>query len=154
MSPYFPSGTIIASDRNSGLYVYRVQHNYGIVRVKVVDAASPIVYGYSEAPAIYSFDGPIFNVSNLAGGRGGRRRGPDDRQRPTGRGTADDPDRPTGRIFADPSGAEEIEFEVASHPSLPLRALAKVASGGELSRISLAIQMVAAKASPVWASPA
>jgi DNA repair protein RecN (Recombination protein N) len=47
------------------------------------------------------------------------------------------------------SGAEEIEFEVASHPSLPLRALAKVASGGELSRVSLAIQMVAAKASPV-----
>ena len=45
-------------------------------------------------------------------------------------------------------GAEEVEFEVASHPSLPLRALAKVASGGELSRISLAIQMVAAKASP------
>jgi DNA repair protein RecN (Recombination protein N) len=47
------------------------------------------------------------------------------------------------------SGVEEIEFEVASHPSLPLRPLAKVASGGELSRISLAIQMVAAKASPV-----
>ncbi|HXM81334.1 MAG TPA: DNA repair protein RecN [Burkholderiales bacterium] len=46
-------------------------------------------------------------------------------------------------------GAEEIEFEVASHPSLPLRPLARVASGGELSRISLAIQMVAAKASPV-----
>jgi DNA repair protein RecN (Recombination protein N) len=47
------------------------------------------------------------------------------------------------------SGAEEIEFEVASHPSLPLRPLAKVVSGGELSRISLAIQLVAAKASPV-----
>jgi DNA repair protein RecN (Recombination protein N) len=47
------------------------------------------------------------------------------------------------------SGVEEVEFEVASHPSLPLRPLAKVASGGELSRISLAIQMVAAKASPV-----
>jgi DNA repair protein RecN (Recombination protein N) len=47
------------------------------------------------------------------------------------------------------NGGEAIEFEVASHPSLPLRALAKVASGGELSRISLAIQMVAAKASPV-----
>jgi DNA repair protein RecN (Recombination protein N) len=46
-------------------------------------------------------------------------------------------------------GAEEVEFEVASHPSLPLRPLAKVASGGELSRISLAIQLVAAKASPV-----
>ncbi|HEU4350629.1 MAG TPA: DNA repair protein RecN [Burkholderiales bacterium] len=47
------------------------------------------------------------------------------------------------------SGAEEVEFEVSSHPSLPLRSLAKVASGGELSRISLAIQLVAAKASPV-----
>jgi len=47
------------------------------------------------------------------------------------------------------SGAESIEFEVASHPSLPLRPLAKVASGGELSRISLAIQLVAAKSSPV-----
>ncbi len=46
-------------------------------------------------------------------------------------------------------GAEEVEFEVASHPSLPLRPLAKVASGGELSRVSLAIQMVAAKSSPV-----
>jgi DNA repair protein RecN (Recombination protein N) len=46
-------------------------------------------------------------------------------------------------------GAEAIEFEVASHPSLPLRPLAKVASGGELSRISLAIQLVAAKGSPV-----
>jgi DNA repair protein RecN (Recombination protein N) len=49
------------------------------------------------------------------------------------------------------SGAEEVAFEVSSHPSLPLRALAKVASGGELSRVSLAIQLVAAKASPVGA---
>ncbi|HUJ87138.1 MAG TPA: DNA repair protein RecN [Burkholderiales bacterium] len=47
------------------------------------------------------------------------------------------------------SGAEEVEFEVSSHPSLPLRPLAKVASGGELSRISLALQLVASKASPV-----
>jgi DNA repair protein RecN (Recombination protein N) len=48
-----------------------------------------------------------------------------------------------------PSGLEEVEFEVASHPSLPLRPLAKVASGGELSRVSLAIQLVAARESPV-----
>ncbi|MSP97738.1 MAG: DNA repair protein RecN [Betaproteobacteria bacterium] len=46
-------------------------------------------------------------------------------------------------------GLEDVEFEVASHPSLPLRALGKVASGGELSRISLALQMVASKSSPV-----
>ncbi len=47
------------------------------------------------------------------------------------------------------AGVDEVSFEVASHPSLPLRPLAKVASGGELSRISLAIQLVASKASPV-----
>ena len=47
------------------------------------------------------------------------------------------------------AGMEEIEFEVSSHSSLPLRPLAKVASGGELSRVSLAIQLVTAKASPV-----
>jgi DNA repair protein RecN (Recombination protein N) len=46
-------------------------------------------------------------------------------------------------------GREFVDFEVASHPSLPLRPLAKVASGGELSRISLAIQLVAAGSSPV-----
>lgn len=47
------------------------------------------------------------------------------------------------------TGAEDVEFEVTSHPSLPPRPLARVASGGELSRISLAIQLVAAQASPV-----
>lgn len=46
-------------------------------------------------------------------------------------------------------GDESIEFQVSSHPSLPVRPLARVASGGELSRISLSIQMIAAKASPV-----
>ncbi|MEO8204213.1 MAG: DNA repair protein RecN [Betaproteobacteria bacterium] len=46
-------------------------------------------------------------------------------------------------------GVEDVVFEVASHPSLPLRPLGKVASGGELSRISLALQMVASKSSPV-----
>ncbi len=37
-------------------------------------------------------------------------------------------------------GLEEIAFLVASHPGLPAGPLARVASGGELSRISLAIQ--------------
>ncbi|MDW8468351.1 MAG: DNA repair protein RecN [Burkholderiales bacterium] len=48
-----------------------------------------------------------------------------------------------------PQGLEEVTFEVSSHPSLPLRPLAKVASGGELARISLAIHLVAAKDAPV-----
>jgi hypothetical protein len=81
-----------------------------LVRSKIVDRSSPIVYGYSEAPALYSFDGPIFNVSNLAGGRGGRRRGSDDRQRPTGPGPADDAHRPTGRIFAEARGAQVVPW--------------------------------------------
>lgn len=37
-------------------------------------------------------------------------------------------------------GMEEIEFQVSAHASLPFGALAKIASGGELSRIGLAIQ--------------
>ena len=43
------------------------------------------------------------------------------------------------------NGLEQIEFQVAAHKGLPLRPLAKVASGGELSRISLAIQVITSK---------
>ncbi len=39
------------------------------------------------------------------------------------------------------SGLETIEFQVAANLGAPPRSLAKVASGGELSRISLAIQV-------------
>jgi DNA repair protein RecN (Recombination protein N) len=41
-------------------------------------------------------------------------------------------------------GSDDIEFLVSANPGQPLKALAKVASGGELSRISLAIQVAAA----------
>lgn len=41
-----------------------------------------------------------------------------------------------------PHGAERIEFRVASHAGVEPGALSKVASGGELSRLSLAIQTV------------
>lgn len=40
-------------------------------------------------------------------------------------------------------GSDEIEFQVAANPGQPPKPLAKVASGGELSRISLAIQVAA-----------
>jgi DNA repair protein RecN (Recombination protein N) len=43
-----------------------------------------------------------------------------------------------------PNGRDEIEFLVSANPGLPLKSLAKVASGGELSRISLAVQVAAA----------
>lgn len=42
-------------------------------------------------------------------------------------------------------GMEQIEFEVSPHQGMPLRPLVKVVSGGELSRISLAIQVITSK---------
>ncbi len=46
-------------------------------------------------------------------------------------------------------GTEEIEFRVAAHPGATPRAIAKVASGGELARISLAISVIASVATTV-----
>lgn len=42
------------------------------------------------------------------------------------------------------TGIDQIEFHVQTNPGMPFGPLAKVASGGELSRISLAIQVVTA----------
>lgn len=47
------------------------------------------------------------------------------------------------------NGLEQVEFLVSANPGQPLKALAKVASGGELSRISLAIQVITAQTSRV-----
>jgi DNA repair protein RecN (Recombination protein N) len=46
-------------------------------------------------------------------------------------------------------GLETIEFQVAANPGVPARSLAKVASGGELSRISLAIQVATSQVASV-----
>ncbi|MCL2830086.1 MAG: DNA repair protein RecN [Betaproteobacteria bacterium] len=46
-------------------------------------------------------------------------------------------------------GLEQIEFRIAGADEAPARPLAKVASGGELSRISLAIQVVTSRAAEV-----
>lgn len=55
-------------------------------------------------------------------------------------GTSDEPQ---------PQGLEQVEFLVSANPGQPLKSLAKVASGGELSRISLAIQVITAQTSRV-----
>ena len=52
-------------------------------------------------------------------------------------------DKPT------PGGLETVEFLVSANPGQPLRPLAKVVSGGELSRISLAIQVITAHAARI-----
>src|ERR671919_2562820 len=62
-----------------------------ILRTKMVDATSPIAYGYGDSLAMYCFNGAVYNINN---GVGGRPRTP---SRATGRGTPDDPDVPQGR---------------------------------------------------------
>ena len=55
-------------------------------------------------------------------------------------------------LAADGAGAgglERIEFLVSANPGQPLQPLARVASGGELSRISLAIQVATAEVGSV-----
>jgi len=51
---------------------------------------------------------------------------------------------PRGSENPHPHGREDIEFMISTNPGAPTQALGKIASGGELSRISLAIQVVTA----------
>jgi Zinc carboxypeptidase len=72
-----------------------------LLRIKVMDDASPLAYGLRDSLAVYSDDGASFSVTNVLGTRGGRF--PDSATaRPTGRGTADDADAPQGRFPLDP----------------------------------------------------
>ena len=56
---------------------------------------------------------------------------------------SDDRDQPS------PSGMDQVEFLVSTNPGQPFRPMSKIASGGELSRISLAIQVIGARGSGV-----
>jgi hypothetical protein len=64
-----------------------------VLRSKTVDDASPVAYGYGDSLAVYEDEGYIFNLSNFAGGRGGRRPA---QERETGRG-ARPPKSPSSR---------------------------------------------------------
>ena len=79
-----------------------------LLRTKIVDGASPIVYGIPDNLAVYSDSGESFSVSASVGGGGraggtaggppgGGGRGGGPGGRPTGRGTPDDPDVVQGR---------------------------------------------------------
>ena len=50
------------------------------------------------------------------------------------------------RVAFDASGADSVAFLIAPNPGEPARPLARIASGGELSRVSLAIKRVLAEA--------
>ena len=81
-----------------------------LLRTKLVDDGSPIVYGVPDNLAMYSDSGDYFTVSSSVGGggrgggggaaaaaAGGGRGGGGRGGRPTGRGTPDDPDSVQGR---------------------------------------------------------
>ena len=55
--------------------------------------------------------------------------------------------KPEGR--GDAAGTDRIEFQVCLNPGQPFAPLGKVASGGELSRISLALEVVLTDASTI-----
>lgn len=52
-----------------------------------------------------------------------------------------------GRIGA--RGSDSVEIQISANPGQPLQPIAQVASGGELSRIALAIEVAAARASAI-----
>ncbi|MFD5769286.1 DNA repair protein RecN [Streptomyces sp. NPDC127049] len=53
------------------------------------------------------------------------------------------------RVAYGPAGADEVELLLAPHPGAPPRPIAKGASGGELSRVMLAVEVVFAGVDPV-----
>ena len=66
---------------------------------------------------------------------------------PKGRFRADMRRKPNDR--ADATGLDRIEFQVSLNPGQEFGPLSRVASGGELSRISLALEVVAAGATTI-----
>ncbi|MHB8341087.1 MAG: DNA repair protein RecN [Mycobacteriales bacterium] len=53
------------------------------------------------------------------------------------------------RVSFGPQGVDEVEMLLTAHPGAPERPVARGASGGELSRVMLAIEVVFAEADPV-----
>jgi DNA repair protein RecN (Recombination protein N) len=56
---------------------------------------------------------------------------------------------PHGKETPQQEGNETVEFLIQTNPGLPFQPIRKIASGGELSRISLAVQVVTAKTSSI-----
>jgi hypothetical protein len=92
-----------------------------VVRSKIVDDKSPLLYGYADNFAIFAAEGPFFGVSNFAGGRGGFG-GSGDRPRMTGRGSPDDPDtvqnRPPDDVPEPPKPAEKWQAQPVEESQL------------------------------------
>jgi hypothetical protein len=89
-----------------------------LLRSKLVDETSPIVYGISDNLAIYSDAGTSFSVFSSRGGRGGRFGSTS--RRATGRGTADDVDVPQGRPMIDSSNTLPVAPTVQPWETAPV----------------------------------
>ena len=100
-----------------------------LLRTKLVDAASPIVYGVPDNLAMYSSNGSCFSVSATQGGGGGRGgggggggeapaggRGGAAGGRPTGRGTPDDPDIVQGRPILEGTNLPPLPTPTPTQP--------------------------------------
>jgi hypothetical protein len=87
-----------------------------VLGARLVDAASPIAYGYAEKVSVYCDNGPIFSLSSIAGERRRRKLGNQSKSRPTGRGTMDDPDFAVGRAGVE--APEEPSSEVWESPEV------------------------------------
>src|SRR5258707_9991470 len=92
--------------------------NFGgpVGAIRLIDAASPIAYGYDEKVSAYCDDGPIFSVTSILGAR----RGPlgwEIKSRPRGRGTKDDPDFVIGRPASEIPEEPEKELWEAPQPT-------------------------------------
>jgi DNA repair protein RecN (Recombination protein N) len=56
---------------------------------------------------------------------------------------------PGGNLICGPWGADDVEFLISANPGEPLKELARIASGGELSRVMLAIKTVLAESDAI-----
>lgn len=69
--------------------------------------------------------------------------------RSAGRDAADTVPVAGHRLIAGVDGVDQVEFRLTAHPSAPELPVARGASGGELSRVMLALEVVLAGADPV-----
>jgi hypothetical protein len=98
-----------------------------LLRAKLADATSPVVYGVPDNLAVYSDAGETFGVSATTGGGGrgaggggggaaGGGRGGGAGGRPTGRGTPDDPDVVQGRAPVEGTNLTPVPTPVVVQP--------------------------------------
>jgi hypothetical protein len=92
----------------------RLEVDGTLLRAKIVDDASPIVYGVPDNLAVFTKSGQWLTVNNQRGGGFGRAggRGNGGAARATGRGTPDDADTPQGR----PASMEEGRYAAPPRP--------------------------------------